>query len=770
MSVESARESREIGSQTPTTRTLHSIHFLNWLDCGVVSEIDQYLWMVGGSAGALALTGVAAASAFYLSTRPKPEKPLVTLHEQSLLEPGPEMVRVSKFYKDAKNGRFLRYLHDDTRTLFETFRRGVKESNNGNCLGWREGPNKPYVWQTYNETLLRAKNFGSGLICQGLSPGQSTFVGIYAQNCPEWIMTEQAAYCYSMVIVPLYDTLGANACAFIINQTEMSIVVCEDDKKANLLLDQSPRCLRKLVTIKEVSPSTHQRARSRGVDIVKFSDVEIQGAQKDHPFVPPKPDSLCTICYTSGTTGMPKGVMLTHENLVASMCSVIMQLGEHRPSKHDVMISFLPLAHMLERCCENALYMVGGAVGFYSGDIRRLGDDLGALKPTMMPAVPRLLNRLYDKAQSEISNSKIKKLLFNMALSAKESELKRGIIRADSIWDKLVFRKVREGMGGRLRIMVVGSAPLAGNVLTFARCALGCLLTIVFLAMSYFQDMIDHINTQLKLKNWYRLQIRFGTGTIYFVLSPHSCPLTIVEGYGQTECTAPVTLTVQGDHVPEHVGPPVACCKVKLVDVPEMEYYAAQGQGEVCVQGANVFKGYFKEPEKTRQVIDRDGWHHTGDIGKWLPNGTLKIIDRRKHIFKLSQGEYIVPEKIENIYIRSQYVEQVFVHGESLKSCIVAVVVPDVDVVKCWALENGIQGTFSALCENERVKQMILDDMLQWGRNAGLKTFEQVKDIYLHPDPFSVQNGLLTPTMKAKRPEIRNYFKPQIEDMYKQLE
>ncbi|KAJ2945572.1 hypothetical protein O0L34_g394 [Tuta absoluta] len=684
-----------------------------------LSEIDQYLWMVGGSAGALALTGVAAASAFYLSTRPKPEKPLVTLHEQSLLEPGPEMVRVSKFYKEAKNGKYLRYLHDDTRTLYETFRRGVKESNNGNCLGWREGPNKPYVWQNYNETLLRAKNFGSGLICQGLAPGQNTFVGIYSQNCPEWIMTEQAAYCYSMVIVPLYDTLGANACAFIVNQTEMHVVVCEDDKKANLLLDQSPRCLRKLITIKEVSPSTHQRAKSRGVEIVKFSDVEVQGANKDHPCVPPRPESICTICYTSGTTGMPKGVMLTHENVVASMCSVTMQLGEHRPSKHDVMISFLPLAHMLERCCENALYMVGGAVGFYSGDIRRLADDLAALKPTMMPAVPRLLNRLYDKAQSEISGSKLKKLLFSMALSAKESEMKRGIIRSDSIWDKLVFRKVREGMGGRLRIMVVGSAPLAGNVLTFARCALGCL---------------------------------------------------IVEGYGQTECTAPVTLTVQGDHVPEHVGPPVACCKVKLVDVPEMEYYAAQGQGEVCVQGANVFKGYFKEPEKTKEVIDQDGWHHTGDIGKWMPNGTLKIIDRRKHIFKLSQGEYIVPEKIENIYIRSQYVEQVFVHGESLKSCVVAVVVPDVDVVKCWALENGIKGTFSALCENEKVKRVIMDDMLQWGKTAGLKTFEQVKDVYLHPDPFSVQNGLLTPTMKAKRPEIRNYFKPQIEDMYKQLE
>lgn len=284
----------------------------------------------------------------------------------------------------------------------------------------------------------------------------------------------------------------------------------------------------------------------------------------------------------------------------------------------------------------------------------------------------------------------------------------------------------------------------------------------------------------------------------------------MVEGYGQTECTAPVTLTVQGDYVPEHVGPPVSCCCVKLVDVPEMEYYAASGQGEVCVKGTNVFKGYYKNPQDTAATIDDQGWHHTGDIGTWLPvicvrliikfhfrltfamgkrkrrketwvvrtfteffflfqNGTLKIIDRKKHIFKLSQGEYIVPEKIENIYIRSQYVEQVFVFGESLKSCVVGVVVPDVDVIKCWAVEHNIPGTLSVLCNNKEIKQLILNDMLEKGKEAGLKSFEQVKDIYLHPDPFSVQNGLLTPTLKSKRPQLKLYFKPQLEDMYSKL-
>ncbi|XP_012252895.2 long-chain-fatty-acid--CoA ligase 5 isoform X3 [Athalia rosae] len=677
-------------------------------------QLEEYLPYVGGAAGALVLTGVAA----YFASRPTPQRPLVPLDAQAKVLPGAELIRVSKFYKEGKEGKFVSYIHEDTRTLYDAFRRGAKESNNGPCLGWREGRNKPYQWIHYNETLLRARNLGSGLISCGLIPGPQTLIGLYSQNCPEWVLTEQACYNYSLVVVPLYDTLGPDACAYIINQAEISLVVCEDDKKCNLLLDKAPRCLRKLVVMKEIRPATNQRAKNRGVELLKFDDVERLGSQKDHPEVPPRPMDLCTICYTSGTTGNPKGVMLTHQNVVAGVCAVILQFGDHKPTANDVMISFLPLAHMLERCCENGMYMVGGAVGFYGGDIKYLSEDMKALKPTVMPAVPRLLNRIYDKVTAELHGSFLKRMLFSMGLRAKEGEVKKSIVRNNSFWDKIVFKKIQDSMGGRLRLIMVGSAPLSGNVLTFARCVLGCL---------------------------------------------------IVEGYGQTECCAPITLTVQGDHVPEHVGPPVACCCVKLVDVPEMEYFAVSNQGEVCVKGTNVFAGYFKDPEKTAEVIDEQGWHHTGDIGMWLPNGTLKIIDRKKHIFKLSQGEYIVPEKIENIYIRSQYVHQVFVHGESLKSCVVAIVIPDVDVVKCWASENRIPGTLSVLCANPEVKRLILDDMIAWGKEGGLKSFEQVKDIYLHPDPFSVQNGLLTPTLKTKRPQLKAYFKPQLEDLYQHL-
>lgn len=197
-----------------------------------------------------------------------------------------------------------------------------------------------------------------------------------------------------------------------------------------------------------------------------------------------------------------------------------------------------------------------------------------------------------------------------------------------------------------------------------------------------------------------------------------------------------------------------------------MNYLASKGEGEVCVKGANVFKGYLKDPARTAEALDKDGWLHTGDIGKWLPNGTLKIIDRKKHIFKLAQGEYIAPEKIENIYLRSEAVAQVFVHGESLQAFLIAVVVPDVESLPSWAQKRGLQGSFEELCRNKDINKAILDDLLKLGKEAGLKPFEQVKGIAVHPELFSIDNGLLTPTLKAKRPELRNYFRSQIDELY----
>ena len=296
----------------------------------------------------------------------------------------------------------------------------------------------------------------------------------------------------------------------------------------------------------------------------------------------------------------------------------------------------------------------------------------------------------------------------------------RWTIRNNSIVDNVVFKKVRESLGGRVKLLITGSAPLAENVLTFVRCALGCV---------------------------------------------------VVEGYGQTECVAAATITIEGDSVPGHVGVPSPCNAIKLVDVPELGYFAKDNAGEVCIRGHNVFKGYYKNPEQTQETIDEDGWLHTGDIGRWTEFGTLKIVDRKKHIFKLAQGEYVAPEKIENVYGRSKFIAQSFVHGESLKTCLIAVVVPDPEVLPSEAKkQHNLEGvSMEELCSNPDIKKMVLDDMIAVGKAAGLYSFEQVKDIHLSAEMFSVENDLLTPTLKSKRPKLKEHFKPQFDDMYSRL-
>lgn len=212
------------------------------------------------------------------------------------------------------------------------------------------------------------------------------------------------------------------------------------------------------------------------------------------------------------------------------------------------------------------------------------------------------------------------------------------------------------------------------------------------------------------------------------------------------------------------------CSMYKLADVPEMNLDAKRdNRGEICVYGTNVFRGYFKDEEKTKEVL-KDGWYHTGDIGTWETNGCLKIVDRVKNIFKLQQGEYIAPEKIENIYVRSKYVAQAFVYGNSLKSTLVGVIVPEEGVVHEWAKEHNVEADMKQLAANSELKDAILKDINMQGKIGGLKGFEQVKNIHLHSELFSIENGLLTPTMKSKRNELQKLFKNELEEIYKNLD
>ncbi|XP_005168407.1 long-chain-fatty-acid--CoA ligase 1a isoform X1 [Danio rerio] len=659
----------------------------------------------------------AAITTYWLATRPKALKPPCDLTMQSVEVPGKEYARRSILMD---NDTHMTYYYKDALTLYEFFLRGLRVSNNGPCLGSRKA-GQPYKWLSYKEVADRAEFAGSALLHRGHSQSGDKYIGIFAQNRPEWTISELACYTYSLVAVPLYDTLGTEAISYVIDKASITTIICDIADKARLILDcvsGRKHSVTTIVIMESFDSELTAQAQNCGIDIISLKELEAIGKANHKTPIPPKPEDLALICFTSGTTGNPKGAMLTHGNVVSN-CSAFIKITEEslKLCPQDVLISFLPLAHMFERVVEGVLLCHGAKIGYFQGDIRLLMDDLKNLKPTIFPVVPRLLNRMFDKIFGQ-ANTPLKRWLLDFATSRKEAELKSGVVRKDSMWDKLIFSKVQASLGGRVRLMITGAAPVSPTVLTFLRAALGC---------------------------------------------------QFYEGYGQTECTAGCTMSLPGDWTAGHVGAPLPCNFVKLVDVAEMNYFAANGEGEVCVKGPNVFQGYLKDPEQTSGAVDKAGWLHTGDIGKWLPNGTLKIIDRKKHIFKLAQGEYIAPEKIENIYIRSDPVAQVFVHGDSLQACLVGVVVPDPDFLPGWAKNRGIEGSFNDLCKSKEVKNAILEDMIQLGKEAGLKSFEQVRDIALHLEMFSVQNGLLTPTLKAKRTELKSRFREQIDQLYAKI-
>uniref|UniRef100_A0A4W3JAT0 Arachidonate--CoA ligase n=1 Tax=Callorhinchus milii TaxID=7868 RepID=A0A4W3JAT0_CALMI len=641
---------------------------INHLRVPELWELRQYI----RSLPTYTLMGIGAIAAlvtYWYATRTKPPKPACDLSMQSIEVASGERARRSALLNS--DDLLTRYYEDIT-TLYEVLKRGLRVSRNGPCLGSRK-PNQPYEWMSYTEVSDKAEFLGSGLINQGCKATNDQFIGIFAQNRPEWVIVEQACYAYSMVVVPLYDTLGSEAISFILKQAEIAFVFCDTSIKAHSLLagverGQTP-LLKVIIVMDPIGNDLQERGRNCGVKIVHFKEVEVRWA------------------------------MLTHGNIVSNL-SAFLKVTEF------VCIFWLTFQAVV--LCH------GARIGFFQGDIRLLMDDLKALKPTVLPVVPRLLNRMFDKVHNQ-ANGLIKRQVLEFAAWRKEAQLQNGIVCRDTIWDKLVFHKVQDNLGGRVKLMVTGAAPVSETVLTFLRAAIGC---------------------------------------------------QFYEGYGQTECTAGCTMSIPGDWTAGHVGAPMPCNIIKLIDVEDMDYFAVKGEGEVCVKGPNVFKGYLKDPEKTAEALDADGWLRTGDIGKWLPNGTLKIIDRKKHIFKLAQGEYIAPEKIENVYVRSTPVAQVYVYGESLQACLVGIVVPDPETFSEWAQKTGVRGAYEELCKNQKVKQAVLEDMVALGKESGLKSFEQVKDIVLHPEMLTVQSGLLTPTFKAKRAELRKYFRSQLDELY----
>ncbi|CAI7781178.1 unnamed protein product [Closterium sp. NIES-54] len=668
-------------------------------------------------------------------------------------------------------------------TVWELFDNSVKKFAKNKFLGKRsvvDGVAGPYEWQTYEEVGATVKKIASALQSNGLQP--QSRVGIYGINSPEWFMTMELCFGFLLMLcwrclyllqacnsqsihcVPLYDTLGPEAVEFILNHAEVSLVAV---MPANLsaLLKSLPKCtehVKAVISMGAVDEESSKALKDLGIKALSWEDAIKEGESNPAEPIPPKPEDICTIMYTSGTTGEPKGVLLTHRALLAAIAGNkdFVAYNNINFGEDEMYLSYLPLAHIFDRSAEELITYFGGAIGFWRGDVKLLTEDIAELKPTFFCGVPRIFDRIYAgvKAKVEAAGG-ISKFLFDLAYSRKQARIRAGVAVqfAAPISDAIVFNKIKARLGGKVKAICSGAAPLAPHVEEFLKITMCC---------------------------------------------------PVVQGYGLTETNASGFISyTEGIEQAGTVGPPMPTLETRLESVPDMNYdaLATPARGEICLRGPILFSGYYKRDDLTKEAIDDEGWFHTGDVGEWQADGSMKIVDRKKNIFKLAQGEYVAVENLENVYGNCSAIDMVWVYGNSFEAVLVAVVVPNQPALEAWAkgagvegdcaahcnspfeavlvavvvpnqpaLEAwakgaGVEGDYAALCQTPEAKSFILEKLVETGKKGQLKGFEMVKGVHLDSVPFDADRDLLTPTFKKKRPQLLKYYQEPIDAMYAKL-
>lgn len=453
----------------------------------------------------------------------------------------------------------------------------------------------------------------------------------------------------------------------------------------------------------------NEMASGLGLGIYSMDEVEALGASLNRPYNPPSPEDIVTINYTSGTTGPPKGVVLLHKSAVAaiSVSVIVTQWGTN-----DVSLSYLPLAHIMERLIEQAAFWAGGAIGYYHGEILELIDDLKTLRPTAFVSVPRLYTRFAGAIRTATVDAPgFKGAMSRHILSAKLANLAdpdhSNTTEKHAIYDLIWTRKVASALGmERVRCMATGSAPLDPSIQNFMRAVTGA---------------------------------------------------SFVQGYGLTESYAMGLVQNMEDRSVGNCGalsPGIEAC---LASIPDMEYSVDDKpypRGELLLRGNHIFREYLKNPEETAAAFTEDGWFRTGDVCSIDELGRFRIIDRRKNVLKLAQGEYISPERIEGILSAAHtYLAQAYVHGDSLQTSLVGIFGVQPDTFATFAskvLRQDIDPTdlaqIKSILNDERIKKAVLKDFDHTAKKHKLAGYERVRNLKLLIEPFTIENELLTPT------------------------
>ncbi|KAE8360472.1 acetyl-CoA synthetase-like protein [Aspergillus caelatus] len=660
------------------------------------------------------------------SQPPPPNQPY------SIAIPNTEEPGRSPIYRHHRCGNgVLQTIDASCPTVHDLFESSVARNPNGPCLGWRPYDSvtktwKPYQWLDYQTVQRRRKNFGIGLSAiharEGIT-GKNYGVGLWCQNRPEWQLTDLACMSQSLYTVSLYDTLGPDAIEYIIAHADLSAVVCSLPHVPSLLKvkPQLPS-LRIIVVVDPIEPSCVEHreplkqaifpavAEEAGVRIYTMEAVESLGNDLGGSYNPPEPSDTITINYTSGTTGPPKGVVLTHSMAVAATSSALIYFPLDTTS---VICSYLPLAHIYGRLMEHACLYMGARIGYFHGNTAELVEDLKQLRPTFFGSVPRIYNRFGS--------------MIKVAAAKQPGAPHTRSHETDPVYDPSWSRKVAASLGlDRLQSMVTGSAPLDPSM--------HALLRDVF-AVPLFQ------------------------------------------GYGMTEAYASVSAQAADDFSVGNCGGIAPVMEFCLLSLPEMGYTVKDNphpRGELLIRGPSLFKGYYKDPEETNRAFTDDGWFKTGDVVSVDERGRIAVIDRRKNVLKLSQGEYISPERLEGVYTSElPYLAQAFVWGDSSQSFLVGIFGIQLDLFAAYAqkvLNRKIDPmnfeAIRAATKDPLVREAVQRDLDTVGRKKKLQGFERVRNIELDIEPFTVENGMLTPTLKLKRPLAAKIYREVLQRLY----
>lgn len=555
------------------------------------------------------------------------------------------------------------------------------------------------VWKPWSteEFISSANLVSKGLLSTGILKGQT--IAMISANRPEWNILDIGMLQAGIIHVPIYTTLSETEIVFILNDCKARLVIAGDKQlydKVNAVRSKVPSLV-DIFSVDEIAGvPNYKEILAKG----RSSELNLDEIMSDV-----KSSDVATILYTSGTTGTPKGVMLTHNNIVSNVtaCEFLCPVGPG-----DRALSFLPLCHSYERML-TYLYMFIGVSIYYAESIEKIGENLKEIKPHVFSTVPRLLEKIFDKIINkgkELSGIKYRLFFWALDLGLKyEKDGKNGWFYETQLKlaNKLVFSKWREALGGNVRVIVSGGAALQPR------------LARVF---------------------W-------------------SAGINVLEGYGLTE-TSPViavnNLEVRGSAFGT-VGPVIKDVKVMIAE-----------DGEILCKGPNVMPGYFNRPDLTAEVIDENGWFHTGDIGCFIEDHYLKITDRKKEIFKTSGGKYIAPQALENKFKESQFIEQIMVIGENRKFPS-ALIVPDFVHLKKWCEIH----TISFTSNNDLISKQEVVNRLQKEVdlfNSDFGQSEQIKKFVLLANEWTIDSGELTATLKLKRKIINEKYNTLIEKMY----